>query len=78
MGLGSGAELPKVTRWSGRHFKPCLPESMTTAGWVTMILSIGFPISLLAFCLHRILSGSGRHARERVEEQCAKTRTRRP
>lgn len=30
---------------------------MTTGGWITLILSVGFVTSLFAWCLSRILTG---------------------
>ena len=35
---------------------------MTTGGWITMILSVGFVTTLFLFCIIRVLRGPGKNA----------------
>jgi len=32
---------------------------MTLGGWITMILSVGFVISLFSWCIYRVLTSPG-------------------
>ena len=34
---------------------------MTTGGWITMLLSVGFVVSLFSWCIYRVLTCKARH-----------------
>ncbi len=36
--------------------EPALPESLTPLGWTIMLASIGAVLTLVAFCLYRVLT----------------------
>lgn len=42
---------------------------MTLAGWITMILSVGFVTSLLSWCIFKVLTtpGSSEHVHSQVD-----------
>ena len=42
---------------------------MTTAGWIVMVLSLGFVLSLVGFCFYRVLTAPPRDVTNRSDPE---------